>query len=456
MANIRHFVLVLGSLLALSLAQAQLGLQTYARPDLGFSIGHPGSWQVTENVDDGDFFFVLAPAVGSSGSGEVAVEVLLGSDVTTTLEESVAQVLQELFANFPGFREVRRSDVVVAGLPAKLIEVSGTDQRQNQVSWQLVFVLNGTRGYLVILESLTPLVATHQPVLDQIMASFVLTPVQAGLTPGNQPLAPGNQPLTPLAPASPPPLTGGGGQPQPSGDYGSIAIGQPVSGTLAAIPDQNSLIYHTYVVTVPAGTPSLTISVQGGGADLDLAVNVGRPIANYDDVDFLDTSETPDPSFTIEDPPPGPIYIDVLNLLQSPAPYTVVVTSGGAGLGGGGLTTPGTSPLAPSGQNPLAPSGQDPLAPPGQNPLAPAQLDPFVGTFASQELGLDLAGSGGQYSGQLRFGQQVFPVSAQGSANTLNGSFESGGTAFPFSATLDGITLTFVTDGQSYILQKVP
>ncbi len=125
----------------------------------------------------------------------------------------------------------------------------------------------------------------------------------------------------------------------PSGEYGSIAIGQAVSGTIAGIQGEETVVFHTYVVDVPAGSPAVTISVSGNGADLDLAVKSGGPILDYDDVDHLDVSEEPNPVYVIPIPSAGPIYIDVMNLLSNAADYTLTASSGsGAG------TTTGTQP----------------------------------------------------------------------------------------------------------------
>ncbi len=365
-------VMLIGLLSLISFGPAQLGLQAYARPDLGFTVGYPSGWEVSENTaEGGENFFVLAPAVGSPSSGEVAVEILLGTDVTTDLEESVADILPEILASFPGLQEVQRGDTVVAGLAAKIVEVRGLDNQQNDVSWQMVFVLSGDRGYLVILEALTPTLATHQPVLNQVLGSFTVTPVGAQ---GPLPTPPPGDDAQAPAPS---------GQPQPSGAYGPIAIGGQVSGTMAARSEDEDPTFHTYVVTVPDGTPSLTIAVAGSGADLDLAIKIGAPIVDYDDVDFIDVTDTLNPSHTIDNPAPGPIYIDVLNLVPNPAAYTLSVVVGDGA----------TSPLAPA-------------APAGQNPLAPAPADPFVGTFSGDDLVLELVASEGAYSGRLLFGGQ--------------------------------------------------
>ena len=94
---------------------------------------------------------------------------------------------------------------------------------------------------------------------------------------------------------------------------------------------------------------------------------------------------------------------------------------------------------------------------PAPNPLdRPAS--PFVGTFTSEPLTLTLEGNGGSYQGRLLFGQDTFPVTAQDAEGALTGTFESGGKTFNFTASFTGDpddnTLTFVTEGTSYVLQK--
>lgn len=81
-------------------------------------------------------------------------------------------------------------------------------------------------------------------------------------------------------------------------------------------------------------------------------------------------------------------------------------------------------------------------------------LDPFIGTFADSQLQLSLQGSAAQYSGQLIFNNQTFPVMAQGSAGQLRGIFSSAGNQFEFSASLQGDTLVFTTGTTSYTLQR--
>ena len=98
------------------------------------------------------------------------------------------------------------------------------------------------------------------------------------------------------------------------------------------------------------------------------------------------------------------------------------------------------------------------LETPTPNPLDRPALSPFVGTFTSEPLTLTLEGDGGSYQGRLLFGQDTFPVTAQDAEGALTGTFESGGKTFDFTASFTGDpddnTLTFVTEGTSYVLQK--
>lgn len=111
----------------------------------------------------------------------------------------------------------------------------------------------------------------------------------------------------------------------PSGEYGAVALGSSARGVIAAAPAED-LIFHGYSVEVPTGLAALTISVNGDDADLDLAVRLGAPISSYDEVDYLDVSTERNPSYTVQNPPAGTVYFDVINLQSSPADYLVSVT----------------------------------------------------------------------------------------------------------------------------------
>ena len=87
--------------------------------------------------------------------------------------------------------------------------------------------------------------------------------------------------------------------------------------------------------------------------------------------------------------------------------------------------------------------------------LAFAQSDPFTGSFAGDQLQLQLRrAADGAYSGQLVFGGQTYPVSARPSGAGLAGSFSNQGHQFQFSVTQDSGGLRFITEGTTYRLAR--
>ena len=129
--------------------------------------------------------------------------------------------------------------------------------------------------------------------------------------------------------AGPPATTG-----LASGSYGEIAVGSSRSATIAS--GAGGTTFNTYTTTVLPNMDQLTITVDGGGEDVDLAVKAGSEIESYaavedgGDYDFLDTSPGTAPTYIYTNPTPGIVYIDVLNLLEVPIGYTVSVGSSGA------------------------------------------------------------------------------------------------------------------------------
>jgi hypothetical protein len=212
----------------------------------------------------------------------------------------------------------------------------------------------------------------------------------------------------------------------PSGEYGALPLGGAVEGTLAGIVGDETVVFHTYTVALPAGTGAVTVAVEGFGRDLDLAVKFGAPIVDYADVDHLDVSEVPDPTYTFMAAAAGVLYVDVLNLLPQPAAYRLTVRAAGAGLPGGGAAS------AP---------------PPGA-----VAVDALIGTFEGDGLRVEVAAGGapGRYVGELALGSQRYPFEATGDGARLDGTFTSGGAAFPFSASVSGSTLTVVSGGGTY------
>ena len=85
------------------------------------------------------------------------------------------------------------------------------------------------------------------------------------------------------------------------------------------------------------------------------------------------------------------------------------------------------------------------------NPLA---ADRWSGTYQSAELQVELAKNAGQYAGKVIFNGQTLPLTATVKDNGLEGVFALGEQKFAFRAEGGGDTLTFVTDGVRYVLQK--
>ncbi|MCA9836556.1 MAG: hypothetical protein KC422_06570 [Trueperaceae bacterium] len=86
-----------------------------------------------------------------------------------------------------------------------------------------------------------------------------------------------------------------------------------------------------------------------------------------------------------------------------------------------------------------------------QNPLATVS---FAGSYKGQTFDLVLAEQDGQYSGTLFLNGQSLRLEATVSATTLAGSFFADGQAFPFEARLEGNSLRFISEGESYLLSK--
>jgi hypothetical protein len=102
-------------------------------------------------------------------------------------------------------------------------------------------------------------------------------------------------------------------------------------------------------------------------------------------------------------------------------------------------------------------TGSSPPVSPLAPPPSPLGTPGFAGTFASDQLRLVLQAPstpGGAYVGTLHHGGQQYPVHAQLGPQGLAGDFESGGNRFAFTATLVGDELTFVTDGNRYVLTR--
>jgi hypothetical protein len=91
--------------------------------------------------------------------------------------------------------------------------------------------------------------------------------------------------------------------------------------------------------------------------------------------------------------------------------------------------------------------------------LAAGASAPYAGTFSGEGMRIELVAQGNAYTGTIHFNGQDFPVKAERAGaeeagGKLEGSFEHQGASFPFTASLQGRTLTFTTEGTSYRLKR--
>jgi len=111
-----------------------------------------------------------------------------------------------------------------------------------------------------------------------------------------------------------------------SGTVGPVAIGATSRGSLVAA-SATAATYHTYTVTVPAGTRQLTLDVNAD-ADVDLFVKFASDIRDWGasgDWDLRDIETDSRAILTIGSPQPGTYYLDVVNFGTQPAQYTLRV-----------------------------------------------------------------------------------------------------------------------------------
>lgn len=217
----------------------------------------------------------------------------------------------------------------------------------------------------------------------------------------------------------------------PSGEYGALALGGSVEGVLAGIQERETIVFHTYVVTIPPGSGPVTVRVEGFGSDIDLALNLGTPIFAYADADHLDTSTDPDPRHTIAAPVAGPLYVDVMNLEPAPARYRLTVT-----------TEPDERSPGLGKAKPRAATGAG---------------DPLLGTFEGDDLRITVMGGDGNYAGELilLLAGQRYPFGADGGDGRLAGVFLADGARFRFAAELASDTLTLTSDGAAFVTRRL-
>lgn len=112
----------------------------------------------------------------------------------------------------------------------------------------------------------------------------------------------------------------------PSDDYGFIALNRKFSGKLVAW--DGTVIYHSFKVQVPTDK-SITVSLDGLGKDVDIAIREGEAMTSldYSDADFLDKTTETRLEHSLSKVESGIVYIDVLNYIDEEIKYNLSVTS---------------------------------------------------------------------------------------------------------------------------------
>lgn len=355
-------LLACGIALICGVALAQAPLTTFDGAAFGYALGYPSGWQLEQ--EDGGSYLIIQPPPGSPEAGRVAIELLADPDVAGTLDEGVEDVLSELRANLlPDLAVQSRTPTTVSGVPGVVVQLTGTVEGSQPVSYRLLLVLDGRTGYVLFLEALRDEFASFVPLFDAVQSSFTLTRAQA--TPSTpaaplSPLAPPTRtsptpPASPAVPASPtvsaPPAevvadaTG-------TADIGAVAPNGRARGRLDGIADD--LSFHAYYVDVPDGSTRLTI-VLDADLDLDLAVKHGAPTERFSDRDvggdwdYRDIGTQNPTTLVVDQPAAGRWFIDVLNILGAGQNGTYVLaisTEGGSAAppAAPGSTTPAQAP----------------------------------------------------------------------------------------------------------------
>jgi hypothetical protein len=355
--------------LACGVALTQASLTTFDGSAYGYALGYPSGWQLEQEEAGG--YLLVQPPQGSPEAGRVAIELLADPDVTGSLEEGVEDVLSELRANLlPDLSILSRTPTTVSGVPAVVVQLTGTVEGTQPVTYRLLLVLDGRTGYVLFLEALRDDFASYVPLFDAVQASFTLTRTQAAPATPSAPLAPlgpstRTAPVVPDAPAPPPPTAAPATPATPAApsppaevvastagtaDIGAVAPDGRARGRLDGVADD--LAFHGYYVDVPAGSSRLTI-VLDADLDLDLAVKHGAATESFadrdqgGDWDYRDIGTQNPTRLVIDRPAAGRWFVDVLNALGAGRNGTYVLafaTEGG-----------GAPPASPGGAAPPQP-----------------------------------------------------------------------------------------------------
>ncbi len=159
---------------------------------------------------------------------------------------------------------------------------------------------------------------------------------------------------------------------QPSGRIGGIVLGGSVTGIALAVPESDSLVYHTYVLDVPSGTGGIVLTLNAS-APVGLAGKFGAEILTYEDVDFTAPLDSPSQRVELDASSAGELWIDVVHSERGgPVEYTLSAV---------GMTAAVPEPDLPAQQQPPAATGQSgqasqavPVGP--GSPMAPGQAQP--------------------------------------------------------------------------------
>ena len=342
--------------LAFGVALTQGSLTTFDGSAYGYALGYPSGWQLEQ--EEGGGYLLIEPPPDSPEAGRVAIELLADPDVTGTLEEGVEDVLSELRANLlPDLTVQSRTPTTVSGVPGVEIQLTGTVEGSQPVTYRLLLALDGRTGYVLFLEALRDDFASFAPLFDAVQSSFTLTRTQAAPSTPAAPLAPlGPATRTsPIGPSTPPPPTASAPPTEVvadatgTADIGAVGPNGRARGQLDGIADD--LSFHAYYVDVPAGSTRLTI-VLDADLDLDLAVKHGAPTERFSDRDdggdwdYRDIGTQNPTTLVVDRPAAGRWYVDVLNVLGAGRNGTYVLA----------FTTEGGSaapPAAPGGATPV-------------------------------------------------------------------------------------------------------
>ncbi|MEZ4606174.1 MAG: hypothetical protein R2865_05035 [Deinococcales bacterium] len=129
-------------------------------------------------------------------------------------------------------------------------------------------------------------------------------------------------------------------EPQASGDFELYTFRTDARAQHRRQSARATLVYHSYQLDIPEGLTALEIELDGGLNDLDLAVKLNQPIENYDEVDFVDTTQDTKTTYRLESPVAGVLYIDVINALEEDAAYRLSARAEGIS-----PSTPESSPI---------------------------------------------------------------------------------------------------------------